>query len=298
MPNLHAKILVVSCVFSLGLATVGLGETAPKNQTSLKTGWHTNFAEAEAEAKALGKPLLVHFYADWCGPCQQMERNVLNQPQVLRALGSDVVGVKINADHHPELRRRFSVSGYPSDVIVSPAGEVTNRFIGATSESAFVARMKREGAKYPSKPAEEVAKSEQKPDGPAVAAPAVTRKFLGLDGYSPVALASGKLWKKGKPRFAANYRGITYHFTSADELELFEADPGEYAPRLLGCDPVILAETGRAVRGKTVFGAFYRNRVYLMASETNREQFLEAPAHYADKQFAIEADEIEQYVRR
>ena len=300
MPSPRLMILVLALTVSLSLESVGLGDmSSPNKDRSRKAGWHTNFAAAQAEAKALGKPLLVHFYADWCGPCQQMERNVLNQPAVLRSLGTDMVGVKINADHHPDLRSRFGVSGYPSDVVVSPTGDVSNRYVGATSESGFVARMKREGAKYPSKPEVQLAdQTKERTDQPAVAVPAENRKLLGLDGYSPVALAKGKLWKKGDPRHAAKYQGLTYHFANADELEMFLAEPAKYTPKLLGCDPVVLAESGRAVRGKTVHGVFFRNNVYLMVSEANREEFLKKPAFYADKRFAVSADEIEQFVSR
>jgi thiol-disulfide isomerase/thioredoxin/YHS domain-containing protein len=293
-------ITVLASIFSLVLTAASFGDMSPAGKSLSRTaGWHTNFAEAQAEAQALGKPLLVHFYADWCGPCQQMERSVLNQPAVLRCLGVEMVGVKINADHHADLKNRFGVSGFPSDVVVSPAGEVSTRFVGATSESSFIARLKREGAKYPSKPDTQLAKrDEEKTEKPAVAIPAADRKHLGLEGYSPVSLTTGKLWKKGNPRYAAKHQGLTYHFASADELEMFEANPARYVPKLLGCDPVILSESGRAVRGKPVHGVFYRNSVFLMATEANREEFLENPAFFADKRFAVEVDEIEQYVRR
>ncbi len=289
------------CSLSLTLASSVLADmsSAPKDRMQ-KSGWHTNFSQAEAEAKALGKPLVVHFYADWCGPCQQMEHSVLNEPAVLRRLGKDVVGVKVNADHNPSIRSRFGVSGFPTDVMVSPAGKVDTRYVGATSESTYISRLEQLAAKYPGKPASEVADASRKStrkNGPAIAAKPGA-KHLGLEGYSPVALTTGKLWKKGQAEFEADYLGVTYRFVTREEQELFEADSARYAPRLLGCDPVILAEEGRAVKGKTRHGVFFRDQVFLLANEANRTEFLENPAYYADKQLAVEVDEIEQFVSR
>ncbi len=302
MQRLRLMMTVLVSTLPLFSATAGRGDTTPPGkERARKSGWHTSFSEAQAEAKTLGKPLVVHFYADWCGPCQQMERNVLNQPGVLRCLGADVVGVKINADHHADLRSRFGVSGYPSDVMVSPSGEVSTRYVGGTGESGYIARLKSEGAKYPSRSETRVAANYRgKSPKPAIAQ-RPGQSFgepLGLDGYSPVALTTGKLWKKGKPEYATTHKGVAYHFSTADELELFQADPAAYSPKLLGCDPVILSESGRAVRGKTEHGVFFRNAVFLLANEANREQFLKNPSYYADQKFAVEVDEIEQYVSR
>lgn len=296
--RLMIKALVLTVLVSS--SAVGLGETTPAGKgMAPKTDWHTSFSEAQAEAKALGKPILLHFYADWCGPCQQMERNVLNQPGVVRCLGVDVVGVKINADHNSDLKSRFGVSGFPTDVLVSPEGAVSIRSVGMSSESSFIDRMKREGAKYPTKTGAEVAKSSAKEQ--TTLKPAIAKKandVVGLNGYSPVALATGKLWKKGLPEFNAEHQGVTYHFANNDERDLFEENPSAYAPKLLGCDPVILSASGKAVRGNIEHGAVFRNSVFLMATEENRDQFLKNPAFYADKRFAVEVEEIQQFVTR
>jgi thiol:disulfide interchange protein len=184
MQSLRFTTRALAFTTLVSLATVGLGDMTPNgNGISQKTGWHTSFTEAEAQAKALGKPLLLHFYADWCGPCQQMERTVLNQPSVVRCLGVDVVGVKINGDHHADLLSRFGVSGFPTDVLVSPDGEVSVRSIGISSETAFIDRLKREGAKYPARQDTQLAESSAKEH--TTFKPAIARKpndVIGLDG--------------------------------------------------------------------------------------------------------------------
>ena len=70
----------------------------------------------EAEEKKL--PLLIHFYAEWCMPCQRMEREVFPTPAVKELLGSRFIAVKVNSDLRQDLVRRYGVETLPSDVVV------------------------------------------------------------------------------------------------------------------------------------------------------------------------------------
>jgi YHS domain-containing protein len=124
------------------------------------------------------------------------------------------------------------------------------------------------------------------------------KPVIGLNGYSPVALVKRREWNRGSAKFAWDYKDVTYHLTSRDELEEFQSNPEAYAPKLLGCDPVILWESDKAVAGDIRFGAFFDDELFLFKSEDRRRQFKANPEKYTRLQHALKADQIERTVIR
>ena len=80
--------------------------------------------------------MLLHFYADWCGPCQQMERDTLNSPSLLQILDANFVAVKLNVDNEADLVTQFGVKSLPYDVLVSPDGRVLSESQGVPAPGA------------------------------------------------------------------------------------------------------------------------------------------------------------------
>ncbi len=86
--------------------------------------WLDNFEAAVSKAAELKKPLLIHFYADWCIPCKRLDRVVFGDRQLAESIDKDYVPLKVNLELHPRLAERFGITSIPADVILTPTGEV------------------------------------------------------------------------------------------------------------------------------------------------------------------------------
>ena len=91
----------------------------------------------------------------------------------------------------------------------------------------------------------------------------------------------------------ADTKGVVYFMASATDLNQFERAPERYVPRYLGCDPVMLSQTGRAIRGSTLYGAYFDGALYLFISADNRSQFQQQPEQFTRGKQAFRVDEIE-----
>ena len=84
-------------------------------------------------------PVLVDFYADWCGPCKMMSPVV----EKIAEKYVDVAKVgKVNVDDQQELARQFGIMSIPSFVFIKN-GEKVDQAMGAMPSSALEARLAR-----------------------------------------------------------------------------------------------------------------------------------------------------------
>jgi thioredoxin 1 len=87
----------------------------------------------DAEVLESDKPVLVDFWAEWCGPCHAVSP-VLDK--IASERGDELKLVKVNIDEQPELAQRFGVASIPT-MILFKGGEPTNAAVGAQPKSAL-----------------------------------------------------------------------------------------------------------------------------------------------------------------
>jgi thioredoxin-like negative regulator of GroEL len=99
--------------------------------------WASNLDSAAKMAAHASKPIVVHFYADWCGPCEQLDRVVFKDKRLVRAMNEDVIAVKVDVDRQREIADRFGVQAVPTDVYLNSAGELIDSIKSPQSAAEY-----------------------------------------------------------------------------------------------------------------------------------------------------------------
>ena len=268
---------VIVCLLVFTLLTSRSGIASDDSRTEK---WYVSFEVAQKRAKSQNVPMVLHFYAHWCGPCRVMESEVLNSSDVQSALGAGIIGVKIDSDARRDLVSRFGVSSLPTDVIVTSDGKILSKDIGSPGRMAYVARLSRFRA--PSSAPVQAPKETHLARVPRVSENPVRSGNSVDPGNSGSPAVSGA--QTGVPVAAPGSNAVSGSSVSPVKIHVVTTQTlqqeSEKQIGLRGFSPVSLTESEEWKTGDTQFQYEFEGVCYLLASSEELERFKASPERF------------------
>jgi len=136
--------------FLFAISTIAM-LAAPAVAQQQGVQWQTDLETAKTLARQTNRLVLVHFWTPSCLPCLTLDQTVFNQPGVAGAIEAQFVPVKLNANENSATAQGFGISRVPTDVIITPNGEVIGKLVSPPTPAAYVAEVTQTASQHAAK---------------------------------------------------------------------------------------------------------------------------------------------------
>ncbi len=118
-------VVMVSLLLILSqLAAAAEFRFSPRPNKADQIPWRPWSQESLREAERLQRPVLLALSAVWCHWCHVMDETTYSDPAVIAFIQKNFIAVRVDADRRPDIDAQYNQGGWPSTVILTPAGEV------------------------------------------------------------------------------------------------------------------------------------------------------------------------------
>ena len=97
---------------------------SPRPNRAAEIRWRPWGEPAFAEARRLGRPVLLSLSAVWCHWCHVMDETSYSDPRVIAAVNEHFVPIRVDNDRHPDVNRRYNMGGWPTTAFLAASGDV------------------------------------------------------------------------------------------------------------------------------------------------------------------------------
>jgi len=130
--GLTVMVLALACYVMGG----GTGSAAKMNRSTPNVT-HIGQGEFTNEVGLSQQPVVVDFYATWCGPCRVLSPML---EKLAPGYTNRIKFVKVNVDESPDIAQKYQIEGMPT-LLFFNKGEVTDRILGLPDEMVLMTKL-------------------------------------------------------------------------------------------------------------------------------------------------------------